>query len=359
MSKKKIAVLFGGISSEYEISLKSASFVIKNIDEKKYEVICIGINKKGNWIFYPGDIENIADGSWEKHPDCTQAFISPDRLKKGIVKILSDGTISKQSIDLIFPVLHGKYGEDGTVQGLFDLSGIPYVGCNLISSAVCMDKIFTHTILDYNKIKTSRWRYIKSENLDNLDKILEDIIDDLGIPLFIKPANSGSSIGVSKASNYTELKKGVKLAFLHDRKILIEEFIDGREVEIAIMGNEEPIISRVGEIESANEFYDFDSKYILKQSFVKIPTDLPKNIEEYIKNIAKKAYEILDCRGLSRIDFFVDKKENIILNEINTMPGFTEISMYPKLFEDMGMTSKEIIQNLIDYAFIERSEIDG
>lgn len=350
MAKIKLAVLFGGVSSEHEISLVSASSVISHIPQDKYEVICIGITKKGRWLYYPGDTSGILSGNWDEHPDCVSAILSPDPMHGGFVKILSDGQVSFQRVDCVFPVLHGRNGEDGTVQGLLELSGIPYVGCDTLSSAVCMDKAITHTILDQNGIKNARWMQLHRRDISRLDEACERFEQALGYPVFVKPANAGSSVGISKAKDKAMLKDAIKLAFSHDDKVIIEEGIIGREVECAVMGNDSPIASIAGEIIPENEFYDYEAKYVLSGTKLIIPAKLSDSTMERLRAIAAKAYQALCCSGLARVDFFVTEGEEIILNEVNTLPGFTSISMFPKLFGASGVPYDTLIDTLVELA---------
>ena len=349
MSKIRVAVLFGGASSEHDISLKSATHIIENIPADKYEVVCVGITKKGRWLYYTGDVSAIASGAWEKDPDCTSAILSPDPIHKGLVTI-ENGEASVKKIDVVFPVLHGKNGEDGTVQGLLDMAKIPYVGCGLLASAACMDKAATHTMLDYNGIRTAKWRKIGQRELNKMEERCEEIAADLGFPLFVKPANAGSSIGVNRANNADELLDAVKVAFSHDNKVIIEECISGRELEVAVFGYDSPFASFVGEIESCKTFYDYDAKYILSGSNLFIPARIPDDKAREIQETAVKAYRAMGCKGLSRVDFFLSDDGEVILNEINTMPGFTSISMYPKLMENLGMSSSYLVDKLIEQA---------
>ncbi len=349
MAKTKVAVLFGGVSNEHDISLISAMNVIQNLPKDKYEIIPIGITKKGRWLFYPGDVRSISAGGWEINPDCAPAAILPDPVYGGVLKI-EEGRVSTVKTDVIFPVLHGKNGEDGTVQGLLDLSGIPYVGCGCLASACCMDKSFTHTVLDQHGILTARYEVIKQSDINHLDDICGDIAEKLGYPLFVKPACSGSSVGVNKACDFEDLKESVKLAFAHDKKVIVEEYIKGREIECAVMGNEDPFASCVGEIRSCNDFYDYDAKYILGTSGLDIPADIPDSKSAEIRDIAVRAFKALNCTGLARVDFFMKEDGTVILNEINTMPGFTSISMFPKLMEHMGISYPELLDRLISLA---------
>ncbi|MBR4100506.1 MAG: D-alanine--D-alanine ligase [Oscillospiraceae bacterium] len=349
MSKIRVAVLFGGASSEHDISLKSATHIIENIPREKYEVVCVGITKKGRWLYYPGDTFSIASGEWERDPDCTSAILSPDPIHKGLITI-ENGEASVKKIDVVFPVIHGKNGEDGTIQGLLDLAKIPYVGCGLLASAACMDKAATHTMLDYNGIRTAKWRVITQREMNKLEQRCEAVAEDLGFPLFVKPANAGSSIGVNRANNADELLDAVKVAFSHDNKVIVEECINGRELEVAVFGYDSPFASFVGEIESCKTFYDYDAKYILSGSNLFIPARIPYEKGREIQEVALKAYRAMGCKGLSRVDFFLTEEGEIILNEINTMPGFTSISMYPKLMEDLGMSPSYLVDKLIEQA---------
>lgn len=356
MSKIRVAVIFGGASNEHDISLISATSVIQNIPLDRYEVICIGITRKGRWLYYPGDVRQIAGGEWESHPDCVSAILSPDPIHKGFIKLMDDGTTSLQRVDCIFPVLHGKNGEDGTIQGLFALSGIPYVGCDTLSSAVCMDKAITHTILDYNGIRTARWDYLLQSRLADLEEACGTLESKLSYPMFVKPANCGSSIGINKVCDREQLKNAIKLAFTHDRKVVVEEQIVGTEVECAVMGNDFPSASIVGGIVPCNEFYDYDAKYIMSNTELHIPAHISKESASEVRKVAVQAYKALGCSGLTRIDFFVTDDGGVVLNEPNTLPGFTSISMYPKLMEASGVPYAELIDTLINLA-LERADV--
>ena len=346
MSKIKVAVLFGGVSNEHDVSLISATNIINAIPADKYEIIPIGITKKGRWLFYPGDVSLIAGGKWDTHPDCVPAVILPDPAYKGIVKIV-DGEYSITKIDVVFPALHGRHGEDGNVQGLLEMAGIPYVGCGCLASAACMDKAFTHTILEANGVNMAKWRTVLTSDLNRLDDVCDSIAGELDYPLFVKPANSGSSVGVNKAESFEQLKDAIKLAFAHDRKVIVEEYIEGRELECAVFGTDSPFASEIGEIISCNDFYDYEAKYILGTSGLSIPADISSEASSKIRSTALKAYKAMGCSGLSRIDFFLKKDGTVILNEINTLPGFTPISMYPKLMENMGISQPELLDRLI------------
>ncbi len=349
MSKLKIAILFGGVSNEHDVSLVSATNIINSISPEKYEVIPIGITKKGRWFYYPGDISLISSGRWDSHPDCVPCAILPDPIYGGIVKFVG-GEATTLKVDAVFPAVHGKNCEDGALQGLLKLSGIPFVGSGCHASACCMDKATTHQVLEYNGIKMAKWHLVKRSELGNIDAIIENIEAKITYPMFVKPANSGSSVGVNRAQDAEDLKNAIKLAFAHDRKVIVEESIIGRELECAVLGNDDPFASGVGEIISDNGFYDYDSKYILNNTSVVINADLDATAKDKIREIAVKAYKDIGCEGLSRIDFFYTKEGEIYLNEINNLPGFTPISMYPKLMEELGISANELIDRLITLA---------
>ena len=358
MAKKTVAVLFGGASSEYEVSLLSATSVLNNIPSDRYKVVKIGITKEGRWLWYGGPVDAIAGGKWINDPANLPAIISPDPFHKGILKLCGN-TVELVPVDCIFPVLHGKNGEDGTVQGLFDLSGIPYVGCNLISSANCMDKQVTHTLLDAAGIKTAKWRVLHKTERDRFEDFVSEIEEALGYPIFVKPANAGSSVGISKAHDREELLAAVDLAFKHDKKAILEETITGAEIECAVLGNEKPQASLPGQITPCSEFYDYNAKYISGTSKLDIPAKISPMAADLVKATAVKAYQTLGCSGLSRVDFFVTNGEEVILNEINTLPGFTNISMYPKLWNAEGVPYGELIDHLIRLAFERKEEARG
>ncbi len=355
MDKKTIGILFGGVSSEHDISTISAKGIISNIDKEKYNLVLLGITKNGEWYLFDDDVNMLPNDEWLNSKSLKKAFISPDTSIHGVVT--EDG--EKIYLDAVFPVLHGKNGEDGTMQGLLQLAQIPFVGCDSTSSGVCMDKGVTNAVLDANNIAQAKW-YSFSQYDYNKDSetCLNEAIEKLGFPIFVKPANAGSSVGISKATNKEELIKGIEIAFKEDKKVVLEEFVDGFEVECAVLGNEEPIAAEVGRVLAAAEFYDFDAKYNNPESKTLIPADLPKEKRDEVRAAALKAYKALGCEGLSRVDFFVRKEdEKILLNEINTIPGQTPISMYPKLFEVVGVPYKELIDRLIELAFARGGKI--
>ena len=319
--KKNVVVIFGGDSSEHDVSCLSATTVIKNMDTEKYNVILVGITKEGRWLLVDG-VKDIEDGSWREGE--VKAFISPDTTTRSLV-ILAEGTYKLQKVDVIFPVLHGMNGEDGTVQGLFELSKIPYVGCGVLASAVSMDK---------------------EEAMDRVEK-------EIPYPIFVKPSCAGSSKGVSKAENRKELEAALYEAVKHDRNILCEETIVGREVECAVLGDRTQVKSTcVGEILAAEEaaFYDFDAKYNNAESKTVVDPEMPEESKRKIKEDAEAIFRAVDGFGLSRVDFFLEESGRVVFNEINTLPGFTSISMYPMLWKACGLDIPELLDTLIDQA---------
>lgn len=346
MEKLKLGVVFGGMSTENEVSCISGISVIKHLNKEKYEINPIYIDKSGNWFkLRIEDIEKEGEELENK-------------------EIISNIMEYIQEMDVIFPVLHGLYGEDGTIQGLFELLKIPYVGCGVLASSVGMDKVYTKVIFDKANINQTKYVYIRKYNEDyiyvdekfneqilNIEEILKIVKEKLKFPMFIKPSNSGSSVGINKAHNVEELKVAIEEAAKYDNKILIEEGIIGREIECAVLGNEEVMSSCVGEIKAADEFYSYDAKYNNEESKTLIPAEISKEKSEEIQKLAIKAFKAIDGKGLSRVDFFVeDKTENVYINEINTLPGFTSISMYPKLFNQIGIGYAELLDKLIELA---------
>jgi len=353
MKKIKLGVIFGGQSTEHDVSIVSGTSVIKNLNKDKYEIYTIYISKDGKWNTYNKSIDSIEILSIGEEP-------------KELGEIPNEIEFLKK-LDVVFPALHGLYGEDGTIQGLLELLKIPYVGCKVLSSSVCMDKVYTKIILDKADIKQAKCVIINAINKDNdeyiyIDEKLNHIIkskeeicniakEKLGFPVFVKPANSGSSVGVNKASNNDELIECIEGAKKYDKEILIEKAINGKEIECAVLGVDDIKASCVGQILSADEFYDYNSKYKNAESKTVIPADIAEETEEKIRDIAIKAFKAVKGSGLARVDFFVDKNtQEIFLNEINTMPGFTSISMYPKLWEHVGLKYSELLDELINIA---------
>lgn len=351
MGKWKLAVLFGGVSSEHEVSLVSAKSVIDNLPRDRYDVLMLGITKSGRWLLYEGPTSAIADGSWEKGK-VFPAAISPDASVHGVIKITPAGAefarAEKIRVDAAFPVLHGKNGEDGTVQGLLTLAGIPFVGCDTLSSAVCMDKAVAKALCAQAGIPQAGWEFFLYRNYEKSpEEFTERIGRNLGWPVFVKPANSGSSVGISKVKDAAGFDAAVRAAAAHDEKIVVEEAVRGREIECAVLGNTEPEASVCGEIIPCNDFYDYNAKYIQDDTKLEIPAGLPEDISARVRRTAVEAFRLFGCRGMARADFFVDKTGAVLLNEFNTIPGFTQISMYPKLFEASGMPYPELLDRLV------------
>ncbi len=354
--KKNILIIFGGMSSEHEISCRSAATVFEGLNKEKYNPVLLGITKEGRWLVTESTSEEIKNGVWEKGKSTKPAIVSPDRINKGII---IEGT-EKIPIYCAIPMTHGKWGEDGCLQGLLELSGIPYVGAGVFSSAAAMDKVITKMIADKVGIKQAKYiDFTKHDFLEKPIQTLEKIetFFEKKYPLFIKPANAGSSVGISKAHDLYELTEGIKKAGAEDNKIIIEEAIIGREVEVAVLGNRNPKASPVGEILSVHDFYDYESKYIIDAEQTRIAKDLNDWIQKKLQEVSMKIYEALDCKGLARVDFFIKEKSNeVIFNEINTLPGFTSVSMYPKLWKAGGVYIEELLEELIELA-LEREEI--
>jgi len=352
--KIRVGIIFGGRSGEHEVSFCSASSIIKAIDKDKYTVVPIGITKEGRWIS-PQDSELALQSG--KIDGKNTVILLNDSFSKSLVCIDNNQRLDKSSalekLDVIFPVLHGPYGEDGTVQGLLELANIPYVGAGVAASAISMDKDLMKIIFQQKNLPILKWMTIKRKEWQkDKEKILSLIQNGFGYPLFVKPTNLGSSVGITKVHKKEELEKAIDLASSYDRKILIEKGLEEvREIECGVLGNDEPRASVVGEVKPAGEFYDYDSKYIDKETQLIIPADLPDEVSQEVQRIALRAFKAVDAAGMARVDFFVSKKENkIYLSEINTIPGFTSSSMYPRLWEASGISYPELIDRLIQLA---------
>ena len=351
MKKIKVGVIFGGQSTEHEISVISGSSVIKNLNKEKYQICPIYISKEGNWYKYTKPVENVEIFSIGEEP-------------KELEKIDNVFEMLKEQ-EVIVPVLHGLYGEDGTIQGLLELLKVAYVGCKVLASGICMDKVYAKIIFEKAKLNQANYVVISSDKENGYTYIDEEmnhrqvkeyeiakiVEEKLNYPVFAKPSNSGSSVGVNKANNSEELIENIEIASKYDKEILIEQGIIGKEVECAVLGNENVEATCVGQIMSADEFYDYDSKYKNSESKTVIPAKIDTEISEKIRNMAIKAFKAVGGRGLSRVDFFVENgTDEIYINEINTMPGFTTISMYPKLWEHAGLNYSELLDKLIELA---------
>ena len=356
-NKMCVALLFGGMSSEHEVSCVSVGNFVRNIDRSKYEVLTVGITKEGRWLYTEATAEQMADGSWEELPGNMPCVNSPDRADHGMILFTPDGRVEKMHLDVVIPVLHGLWGEDGTVQGLLELAGIAYVGCGVLASSVCMDKAVANALFEANGVPHTKWVAANRWEIEkDLEGVCAGVEQKLGWPVFVKPANAGSSVGISKVSNQEELKAAIALALENDRKVVFEAFVDGQEVECAVIGSDPAVATRPGEILAGAEFYTYDDKYKNGVSQTVIPAHLPEAKLDEVKTYAAMAYTALNCEGLARCDFFVEKNTGrVLINEINTFPGFTPISMYPKLMEHEGLPVPQLIDRLIALA-VERTE---
>jgi D-alanine---D-serine ligase len=346
MKKKNVAIIFGGKSNEYKVSLQSAAAVLDNLDLARYSPILIGITNKGNWLKFQGNTVQIRDDTWHSDASCVPVVLSPCRDKSGII-VLHDGEYSLVPIDAVFPILHGKNGEDGRLQGLLELAGIPFVGCDMLSSAICMDKAVAHSLVQMAGIQVPR-----SIVIDRGDRDTETVIAAAGLqfPLYIKPAKSGSSIGITKVSKLEHLRDAIEHSLAHDDKAVIEESVEGFEVGCALLGNENPLIGELDEVQLAGVFFDFHEKYSLANSIIHVPARLDRETSMRIKKTALQIYRTLGCNGFARVDMFLTPEKEIVFNEVNTIPGFTENSRYPKMLLAAGLSFSEIIDRLIDLA---------
>ncbi len=351
MNKWNVCVLFGGVSPEHAVSLRSAESVLNNMDPEKYNILPVGITQEGDWVLYGGkDYSLLPTEQWLQCPDNRRAAISPIR-GQGLLCFEGDCVV-RQQIDVVFPVLHGENGEDGAMQGLLQLAGIPYVGPHVSASAVSMDKTLTKLVADQVGVEQAKWYLVRRGDLNTrLEQTLDELESRFPYPMFVKPSGTGSSVGVSKAANREALSNALTAAAKYDEKILVEEFIRGREVEVAVMGNASPMASVCGEIDAGADFYDYDAKYVTDTSTAYIPARISETVEEQVREAAVKIYSAIGCQGLSRVDFFVTyDEERVVFNEINTLPGFTSISMYPKLFEASGIPYGQLIDELLKLA---------
>ena len=350
LAKKTIAVLFGGVSSEHEVSRMSATSVLNNLNREKFDVLAVGIKKDGSWHLYPGPTQALCTGEWEACEENIPVAFCPGSGMKGLVAF-ENGRVRELPVDVVFPVLHGKNGEDGTIQGLLELAGLPYVGCGVLGSAVCMDKIIANRVMDATGIPRCEWDCMERWQRPELAAIARRAAEKLGWPIFVKPANAGSSVGISKARDMAELEAAVDLALQHDSRVVFERFVQGQEVECAVRGNDEVSGTHPGEILASAEFYTYDDKYISGTSRVAIPAQLAQEKLDEVRDLAVRAYRALCCKGLARVDFFVEHStQRVLLNEVNTLPGFTSISMYPKLMLAAGETYPGLLDSLITLA---------
>ena len=354
LKKLSVCVLFGGVSPEHEVSLRSAESVLNNLDKQKYNIFPVGITKDGDWILFGGDdYAMLPAGTWQDHPNNRRAAISPVH-GQGLLSFENDCVV-RERIDVVFPVLHGENGEDGSMQGLLQIAGIPYVGPHVAASAACMDKTITKLIADHAGVRQAAWRLVTAgEFARNAGAVMDGIEAQFAYPVFVKPAGTGSSVGVSKARDREGLEHALTAALKYDRKVLVEEFIDGQEVEVAVLGNDNPFASVCGEIDAGADFYDYEAKYISDCADLYIPARISEEASEQVRETAVRVYQAMGCRGLSRVDFFVTREgQKVVFNEINTIPGFTSISMYPKLFEASGIPYGELLDDLLALALDE------
>ena len=351
MKKLNVCVLFGGMSPEHAVSLRSAESVLNNLDCEKYDIFPVGITKEGQWfLFGSRDYSLLPGGAWETCQENLPVAISPVR-GEGLLCFEGD-TVRRVKLDVVFPVLHGENGEDGAMQGLLQIAGIPYVGPHVSASAVAMDKTLTKLVVDQIHQTQAAWQRVRRGELQHhAEKILEQLESRFAYPMFVKPAGTGSSVGVSKAADRAALEQALHAAAAFDDKVLVEEFIHGREVEVAVMGNDSPVASICGEIDSGADFYDYDAKYITDTSVAYIPARIDEEVAEQVRDAAVKIYSAIGCQGLSRVDFFVTYEDSrVVFNEINTLPGFTSISMYPKLFGASGIPYGQLLDELLQLA---------
>lgn len=352
MYRKNVAVLFGGRSGEHVVSLRSAASIMEAVDRERYQIIPLGISREGSWL--SGD--NIWQILWEQRPlaEAARAVLLTDPSRPGLMieKKGAASTWEFQPLDLVFPVLHGPYGEDGTVQGLLELAGIPYVGSGVLGSAVAMDKAIMKTLFRDNNIPVGDFLYFYRWDWDKREAYWQEQVGRrLGYPCFVKPANLGSSVGITRVEDAARLPQAVREALLYDDKVIVEALLKGREIECSVLGDLEPRASRPGEIIPCNVFYDYRAKYIDDRSELVVPVELGLLLETRVRELACGAFTAVEASGLARVDFFVDTDTGkAVVNEINTMPGFTSISMYPKLWEVSGIGYRELVSRLMDLA---------
>lgn len=354
--KVRVAVIFGGQSGEHDVSLRSAQTVLSALDDDRFEAIPIGVTRDGQWLTGSDPMAQLTASSplfaleGPAEPDVETLEIALASTSQSLPSGLG------ADIDVVFPVLHGPMGEDGTVQGLLELAGIPYVGSNVLGSALAMDKAMAKLILERHGIPQAPWMLVHRRDWErDPGTVAGSIGDQFGYPCFVKPANMGSSVGVSKVHNPTELGAAMELASRLDRRIVVEMGVNARELEVSVLGNDEPIASVVGEVVSVNEFYDYSAKYVDEGSQLIVPADIPDEVQAEVQRVAVNAFTALDLAGLARVDFFLDVNSGqVLLNEVNTMPGFTSISMYPRLWEASGVSLPELVERLLQLA-LERS----
>lgn len=344
-NKRNIAILFGGYSSEYSVSLSSASTVIRNLNNEKYNPVLIGISKYGDWFYYTGPVDDIQNDTWQNNQYCTPAVISPNRSRK--LLILKETGIETIPLDVSLPILHGRNGEDGTVQGLLELAGIPIAGCGVLASALCMDKDKAHKMASLANVRVPKSLVLISETAINE---AYTFAESVGFPIYVKPVKAGSSYGISRVETKKELTSAISNAFQFDDEVILEENIKGFEVGCAVLGNEEPITGEVDEIELSDGFFDYTEKYTLKTSAIHVPARINIEKQAEIKETAKRIYKTLGCSGFARVDMFLTPEDEIVFNEVNTIPGFTEHSRYPGMMKAAGLSFTEVLEKIIEQA---------
>lgn len=343
---KNIGIIFGGKSPEYRVSLESVTSILNEMNKELYNPILIGVSKEGTWYKFNGDIAKIVEDTWVNHDDCIPCLLSPNPADSKLL-VLKQNKIESIVLDAVFPIMHGANGEDGTIQGYIKLSGFPIVGCDVLASALCMDKYRSHQLISNEGIQCAKSHVFNQSTIH----LISVYCDEIGYPCFMKPVNAGSSFGISKVNNKTELKQAIDLAFQYDHEIIVEEFINGFEVGCAIIGDKNLIVGRIDEIELSEGFFNFDEKYTLKTSSIHVPARISIEKEEEIKETAKRIYKALGCSGFARVDCFINQKSEIMFNEVNTIPGFTAHSRFPSMLKAIGYTFQEIITMVIEEAF--------
>lgn len=341
--KKKIGIVFGGCSPEYLVSLESAYSVITHMNLEKYEPVLIGITKEGDWYLYEGEVEKIKEDHWKEDKSCVKAIVSTSRSDHGIFTV-SEKKVNFIILDAIFPILHGKNGEDGTVQGLIELSGIPLIGCDVLSSSLCMDKFLSHVVVSHYGINVAKNAVI-DQKMTNEE--IKEQVSTLSYPLFVKPMRAGSSFGITKVEKEDELEKAIQEAFKYDTEVIIEEEIKGVELGCAVLGKDTLTVGELDEVELTQGFFNYTEKYTLETSKIHVPARISKEVSDRAKEMAKKIYQVLKCKGLARVDLFLTPNGELYFNEVNTIPGFTAHSRYPTMMKEVGIRFEELIDQLI------------
>lgn len=351
MKKLNVLVIFGGCSSEYSVSLESAHGAISNLNREKYCPVLVGISREGNWYYFDGDIAKLLDDTWNNAADCVPAVLSPNRSEKSLLLRRAEG-IELISIDVALPILHGKNGEDGTVQGAIELAGIPLAGCGVLASALCMDKDRAHRLAETAGVRVPKAITFSKETVGNRETTekAHAFADTIGYPLYVKPVKAGSSYGVTKVVDSSQLNIAITDAFKYDDEIIIEENIDGFEVGCAVLGTKELLTGEADEIELSSGFFDFTEKYTLKTSAIHVPARITKAQSARVKQTAKLIYKTLGCSGFARVDMFLTPEDELVFNEVNTIPGFTEHSRYPGMMKAAGYSFAKVLDMIIEQA---------